>query len=205
MTFICSRAERQLCRCPHRCSWSNKDQQRWEWTGGRAPRWPAWPLSPHERSLSTPGPYPWKTVNMEGEVKQNCAFSKPCQCWQTLKWTVAPCIFYYLLFCHIKNKKWVVTLLNQRWGGEDDFGSSWYPSLFFTRKKKKKDHICNESFLFYNKNQTLLFPQYWFLIRTSSYHMECTHVPSCRRTESEVGTLLYKKNPSMTNKTISDC
>lgn len=52
--FTCSRAGRQLCICPRRCSWSSKDQWRWSWTGGREPRWPSWSLRPRERSLSPP-------------------------------------------------------------------------------------------------------------------------------------------------------
>lgn len=56
--FTCSRAGRWLCKCPHHCSWSSKDRQRWRWTGWRDLRWPAWSLCRHERSLSRLGQYP---------------------------------------------------------------------------------------------------------------------------------------------------
>lgn len=60
LEFICSRGGQWLCRCPHRCSWSNTGRQRSRWTGGRGLYWLSWSLRHRERSLLKPVRCPCK-------------------------------------------------------------------------------------------------------------------------------------------------
>lgn len=66
--FICSTEERWPCRCPRRCSWSSKDQQRWGWTGGRGQRWPSWSWVRRARSPSAPARCPCGRTSSQSQA-----------------------------------------------------------------------------------------------------------------------------------------